>query len=269
MASLDGDRRDGSAPSSADGASAPNGAADGLATRQTDALGALALLGLGLILQGSDLVMQQLRQSGVLRDAGQDEPAGAQNGEVTRHALVGLVADTRARARRRREDARHVRQEAFRRFARVAAPVTHWLPVEVALTATEILADYGQRTVEQTVARLARQGKIEEEQARALAERAILGWMDEGLTYGTTNPAVRELVTQQGEELATSALDDLRSRSESIDTWLAQTTRKVLKRQTRTRAQARAEKMAAPAMPQVATPQIATPQQITVSESGA
>lgn len=241
MASLDGDRRDLPASSTVDGASGPNGGAEQLAGRQTDAVGALALLSLGLLLQGSDVVMQQLRQSGVVREAGQADPTETQNGEVTRRALVGLVVETRARAQRQREAARRARQDVFRRLARVAAPVVHWLPVEVALTATEILADYGQRTVEETVARLARQGQLEEEQARALAQRAILGWIDEALSYGTRNPAVRELVTQQGEELATSALDDLRTRSESIDTWLAQATRKVLKRPTRTYVPARAE----------------------------
>lgn len=241
MASLDGDRRDLPASSTVDGASSPNGRAEQLASRQTDTVGALALLSLGLLLQGSDVVMQQLRQSGVLREAAQADPAETQNGEVTRRALVGLVVETRARAQRRREEARRARRDVFRRLARVAAPIAHWLPVEVALTATEILADYGQRTVEETIARLARQGQFEEEQARVLAQRAILGWINETLSYGTRNPEVRELVTQQGEELATSALDDLRSRTEFIDTWLAQATRKVLKRPTRTRAPVRAE----------------------------
>jgi hypothetical protein len=117
----------------------------------------------------------------------------------------------------------------LRRLSRAASPASHFLPVEVALAATEILVDYGQRTAERTLERLVRQGRLEEEQARALAQRAILGWIDEALTYATANPEVRELVTQQGEELATSALDELRTRSESVDTWLAQITQRVIK----------------------------------------
>jgi hypothetical protein len=154
---------------------------------------------------------------------------------VTRSAFIGLVVEAHTRARERRDAARQARLDAFRRFSKAIAPATRWLPVEVALTATEILADYGQRTAEKTVARLARQGRIEEERARALARRALLGWINEALTYATRNPEVRELVTQQGGELATNALDELRTRSESVDTWLEQMTQRVLRRSSRTK----------------------------------
>jgi len=242
---VDGDRRDlpSSSAASAEQAIHDEPAHDELADLPPDAIGALALLGLGLLLESSTWVARQANPPSRTGDvAAYDGRSDVPQEHVTRRALVGLIVETRARARSRREAARQARRDFLRRLSEAAAPVTNWLPVEVTLTAAEILADYGQKTVTKTVARLAQHGRIEEEEARALAQQAILGWMDEAITYATRNPAVRDLVAQHGEELAASALDDLRTRSESMDTWLAQATRKVLKRSIPAHAPAAGEK---------------------------
>lgn len=200
------------------------------ATSHPDSIGSVALLGLGLLLESADWVTRQAYPSqpdNTTATTGVEAPPST---SARRSAFIGLVVEARVQARERRDAVRLARRDILRRLSKAASPVSHFLPVEVALAATEILVDFGQRTAERSIERLARQGRVEEERARALAQRAILGWINEALTYATSNPEVRELVTQQGGELATSALDELRTRSESVDTWLAQITQRVIKR---------------------------------------
>lgn len=190
----------------------------------------ITALALGLLLEGASLATRNVGQA--QPHDPQSPPTGASSprAERTRSVLIGLLAEGRARARTRRAARRQARRRFIRQVSSMAEPFTHWFPVDAALAIADIFAGYGQENVERILNQLAAHGRIEEERARTLARQAFDVWVDEALAYFAQNPAVRDLITQQGEEMATGALDDLRSRSQSADTWVAQFARRVLQR---------------------------------------
>ncbi|MGE5334192.1 MAG: hypothetical protein ACM3N4_05785 [Nitrososphaerota archaeon] len=231
----------------ASGASDEHTGVDEVASRQPDPTGDIALIGLGLLLEGSNLVTRQVGLSHVSDISSPESDASSARGALARRALIGFVAESRAQARARQDVARKARKRFVDRIASRAAPLTHWFPVDVTLAFADILTGYGRWKVESFVERLAEHGRVEEERARALAQQAFEGLVDEALAYFARNPAVRELVMQQGEEVAAGALDDLRLRSQSVDSWLAQATHRFFQRATQTRAPAATEPATAPA----------------------
>lgn len=238
-----GDRRD-LLPAS--GASGEHTDVDEVASRQPDPTGDIALIGLGLLLEGSNLVTRRVEYLDVSGSSSREYGASSARVAITRRALIGLVAESRAQARARQDGARKARKRFVDRVTSRAAPLTHWFPVDVTLAFADILTGYGRWKVESFVERLAEHGRVEEERARALAQQAFAGWVDEALAYFARNPAVRELVMQQGEEVAAGALDDLRMRSQSVDSWLAQATHRFFQRATQTRAPVATEPATAP-----------------------
>ena len=230
MESHDGDQRD---PVSLPAVPGGLTSYDEVTTSQPDLIEGIALLGLGLFLEGSNLVMRYAGLSQADGSSSQDNGSNISSAQLTRHALIGLLVESRARARARRAAVRQARRQFVARVSSAVAPLTHRFPVDVSLALADILTGYGRWKVESTVDRLAEQGWIEEVRARALAQRAFDSLVDEALAYFARNPAVRELVVQQSEEAAAGALDDLRMRAQSADTWLAQFTRRVLQRATR------------------------------------
>ena len=203
---------------------------DEFARGQPDIPGDVALLALGLLLEGANLATRDVRQAQRHDSQSPQSRASSPREEIMGRALIGLLAEGRARARARRAARRQARRQFAHQVAAMAEPFTRWLPVDAALAIADILAGYSQDRVASIINRLAEHGGVEEERARALARQAFNGWVDEALAYFARNPAVRDLVTQQGEEMATDALDDLRARSQSADTWVAQFARRVLQR---------------------------------------
>lgn len=201
-----------------------------LASGRPDLLGDVTLLALGLLLEGASLATRDVRQTQLHETESSPTRASSSGGGITGRMLIGLIAEGRVRARARRAAMRQARRQFARRISSMAEPFTRWLPVDAALAVADILAGYSQESVERIINQLAEHGRIEEERARALARQAFDGWVDEALAYFAQNPAVRDLVTQQGEEMATGALDDLRSRTQSADSWVAQFARRVLQR---------------------------------------
>ena len=190
----------------------------------------IAALALGLLLEGASLATRNVGQAQPHDPQSPQTGASSTRAEQTRSVLIGFLAESRVRAQARRAARRQARRRFVRQVSALAEPFTHWLPVDAALALADIVAGYGQENVERIINQFAAQGRIEEERARTLARQAFDVWVDEALAYFAQNPAVRDLITQQGEEMATGALDDLRSRSQSADTWVAQFARRVLQR---------------------------------------
>jgi hypothetical protein len=203
---------------------------DELAGGQPELHADITLLALGLLLEGASLATRDVGQTRLHDPQSPHVGASSSPREMTRSALIGLIVEGRVRARARRAAMRQARRQFARQISSMTEPFTRWLPVNAALAIADIVAGYSEESVERIINRLAEHGRIEEGRARALARQAFDGWVDEALTYFAHNPAVRDLVTQQGEEMATGALDDLRSRTQSADTWVAQFARRVLQR---------------------------------------
>ncbi len=193
----------------------------------------LSLLGLGAALEGADSVTDQVRQwspptATNADDA--DEALGWPDASEIGSALLGLLFEAEAQMRSRLVAARHSSRRMRMRLTRATAPIiSRFVPIEIALAGMELmemLEDYSSWRFDSWV----RRGRVEEVRARAFTRQAMENWVDEGLAYFARNPAVRELILQQGEEFATSALDEIRSNSASVDSWFEEMTRRLLRR---------------------------------------
>ena len=205
---------------------------DQLPYNQHDMMQALTLLGVGIALEGADRVTGEARKWNHSTQSGSGAtPEWLDAGEMS-YALIGLLFEAETQMRRRIWAIRQARTRFRRRLARAVAPiVSRLVPIEVALTGIELmemLEDYRSQTVQ----RLARRGRMEETEARDFTHLAVNDWVDEGLAYFSRNPAVRALILQQGGEFATSALDEIRANSASVDSWFEEMTRRVLRRPT-------------------------------------
>jgi hypothetical protein len=236
-------------------------ASDQFADDQFDLVRGLALLGLGVALEGADRVTGQVRQWSSSALDGGDWVADWPDTSEIRYALIGLLFEAEAQMRRRLWAIGRARTRLRMRLARVTAPIlSRLVPIEVALTGIELmemLEDYGSWRFH----RLAHRGRLEEAQARAFTRHAMEDWVDEGLAYFARNPAVRELILQQGGEFATSALDEIRSSSASVDNWFEEMTRRLLRRP--------AQRSPAPAVEPEPARERAPMQQVVVGGSGA
>ncbi|HEV8193187.1 MAG TPA: hypothetical protein VGP82_17125 [Ktedonobacterales bacterium] len=228
---------------------------------QPDLMRGLALLGLGIALEGADRVTGQVRQWSSSTTADGDGASDWPDTSELRYALIGLLFEAETQMRRRLWAIGHARSRLRMRLARATAPIiSRLVPIEVALTGIEMmemLGDYGSWRFH----RLMRRGRIEETQARVFARHAIEDWVDEGLAYFARNPAVRELILQQGGEFAASALDEIRSNSASVDSWFEEMTRRVFRRP--------GQRVPAPAVEQVPAKEQAPTPRVAIGRSGA
>lgn len=227
-----------------------------LADDQFDLMRGLALLGLGLALEGTDRVTDQVRQWNPSTPAGDDDWAVKwPDASEIRYALIGLLFEAEAQMRRRLWALGQARTRLRMRLARATAPIiSRLVPIEVALTGIELLEtleDYGTWRLHRWMQR----GRLEEARARAFTRHAMEDWVDEGLAYFARNPAVRELILQQGGEFATSALDEIRSSSASVDSWFEEMTRRLLRHPAQRRPTSTAEQV--PARERTPAPRVA------------
>jgi hypothetical protein len=149
--------------------------------------------------------------------------------ERARHMWVGLVFISQERL-----------SKGFRRLGRFPQtvfgwlqPVIHplargplWRPLRYGL---ERLSKRGETEVERWVAI----GKREEANSRQLVEIAVQHTVDQSIHYLTLNEEVQELVKIQSTGLADEAIEELRERSVSADSFLEGLVRFVLRRRPR------------------------------------
>lgn len=214
---------------------------DQLPYDQRDMAQALTLLGLGIALEGADRVTGEVRKWKHSTQSGSGKAPEWLDTNEMRYALIGLLFEAEAQMQRRIRVIRQARTRFRMRLARAVAPIiSRIVPIEVALTGIELmemLEDYRSQRVQ----RWTRLGRIEETEARDFTRHAMNDWVDEGLAYFARNPAVRDLIMQQGGEFATSALDEIRANSASVDSWFEEMTRRVLRRPAQRNPKASAE----------------------------
>lgn len=188
---------------------------------------------LGIGVEGSERLLHQVLRAQSSEDGWERHGTDVEERiALVRHVLIGLLFETQAFTWERLLDARQARMRIVRALYRAALPASRWLPTAIVLLCAEMLIDYGQMRWDQWAGR----GQMEEERGRVLARRATELWIEETIAYLERAPAVREIFTRQGEELAASSLDELRERSVSIDDWLEHIAQTVFRRPFRKRA---------------------------------
>lgn len=149
--------------------------------------------------------------------------------ESLRYAIVGMLFETETRMRRR----------FFRMLARFAqlsdeadifytnlAPILRGTPLDPLRMRLDELYFLVMATVDRWMDR----GWIEEQQGRRMARQATGDVIDELLDYMARNPEVRKLIEQQGLDMAESAVDEVRGRSEAADRWIERLAHSLLHR---------------------------------------
>ena len=194
-----------------------------------DAVQALTRLLLGAALDGSDELLSRLRQwdaaPRAVEQSGAKEPPSA----ALRYALVGLLFDAEARIRARLARAGRLSHRLTDLFYAAMEPVAYFLPIQPALDTFDELVERAQFELY----RWMQLGRREEQRGRALARQATGSSIDELLEYLAHNPAIRELIEQQGVSVAGTAVDEVRERMVSADAWVERLARGMLRRPAR------------------------------------
>jgi hypothetical protein len=149
-----------------------------------------------------------------------------------RFALLGLLfeAEERTPARLRRMGLTSAHR-ARRLMARLA-PVSRRMavgPLRPMYTRLDKLSAQWNGARERWTAR----GRLEERQGRLVARQAMTSLVDEVMEYLAHDPAIQDLITQQGMDLATTAAESARERAQTADDWVERMVHGVFKRSAR------------------------------------
>lgn len=193
------------------------------------AVEALTRLLVGGTLEGSDELLRRVRQWEASATASVDATSRETRSELLRYALVGMLFETEAWTRIGLRAAGRI-SGIFARLARTALPpILNATPAWPLVEVGEMLARRGQDEIDRWILL----GRDEERRGRALAQRAMVGAVEEALDYAAHNPEVRALVAQQGASLAGTAVDAARGRAVSADTRAERVARRLLRRPAR------------------------------------
>jgi hypothetical protein len=195
-----------------------------------DPIETLMRLLIGMALIGVDEFILRLRRWHELADAqavAQDSSPGAMTGgELARLALLGACFNGEARIRRRLLRL----WRTWGRFAGRVPPSLALLIPRTPIVACDTLADELALKALRLVAGWAALGRAEEVRGRALARQTIADVVEEAIEELARQPALRELILQQGEGFASEAVGEVRERAVAADLWVERVVRGLLRR---------------------------------------
>jgi len=209
-----------------------------LAIRDTpvepDMLEILASLLLGGATEGGDLIGERLKrwQATVASRGSQvySELPDERPGERLRYAAVGLLSQAPDLAEGALSTAVGVAASAYSLFSRLVRPVTHARPMQPVLRRYDQLAARGATVVDRWVDA----GRAAEQRSRALARQAAFDGTDEVIEEAVgklaQEPALRDLVTQQGVGMAGEVMGAIRIRTSQADARLERRVRALFRR---------------------------------------
>jgi len=186
------------------------------------ALDILASLLRGGATEGSDQLGRRLKrwQATIASHGSQvySESSDESQEERLRYALIGLLSQAPDLAQGALSTAVDAAAGAYNLFSKWLSPVTHSRPMQPVLRRYDHLAAHGATIVERWIDA----GRAAEQRSRALARHAAFEGEDEMIEEMVgklaQEPAVRELVTQQGVGMAGELMGAIRNRTSQADT---------------------------------------------------
>jgi hypothetical protein len=198
------------------------------------ALEILASLLLGGAAEGSDQLGQRLKrwQATVASHGSQvySESPDESQGEQLRYAAIGLLSQAPDLAQGAFSTAVDAAASAYNLFSKWLGPVTHSRPMQPVLRRYDQLAAHGATIVD----RWTDAGRAAEQRSRALVRQAAFDGEDEVIEQVVgklaQEPALRELVTQQGVGMAGELMGAIRTRTSHADTLWERRVRSLFRR---------------------------------------
>lgn len=196
---------------------------------------AFSSLLIGTATEGSNQFLRRLKEWQVKTESrGSEiysESPDETDTERLRYALIGLLVQAPGAAKGALVTALEVSDSAYRLFSGWLHPVTTSRTMRPVQRRYDELAARGQVIAERWIDA----GRREEQRGRALVRQAAFDEtdkvMDEVIGKLAQDPAVRDLVTQQGLGMADALIGQMRERSASADVRWERRVRKVLRRQ--------------------------------------
>jgi hypothetical protein len=191
-----------------------------------DALETFMCLLAGVALEGRDELVLRLGRWRDLATPSDRRLEGLTGAELTRLAIIGACFEMQDLLRSRLT---RMWGSALRYAGRLPVAAVLLMP-DTPIVPIGAYADRLALRGVQVVARWIAQGQAMEARGRGLARRATADLIDEILSELARQPAVRELVLQQGEGFASEALGEVRGRAEMADLWLERMVHGLLRR---------------------------------------
>lgn len=195
---------------------------------------ALTSLLIGSATEGGDQFVRRLKEwqanSNRLSTEIYSESPNETDTERVRYALIGLLSKAPNAAQGLMETALDVSEVAYRQLSSLLGPVTSSRTMRPVRQRYDKLAAHGETIAEGWIDA----GRREEQRGRALARQAAFDETDEAFDFAfgrlSKDPAVRDLVMQQGFGMADELMGQVRTRGASADVRWERRIRKLLGR---------------------------------------